>query len=434
MPDDPKKPVRIVVVGGGIGGLVTATHLARRLRGTGLAEIVLVDRNRAHVWKPMLHRFAAGTATYADENISFMPHAKLTGYEYWAGDFGGLDRATKTVRLNPTPLPASGDALPATVIGYDMLVLALGSRANDYGTKGVHEHCHFIDDIGQARHLNDVLRSRVALAARAAQRVGMVIVGGGATGVELAAELMQRMAIVSGYDSDIAPSLLALTLIEAGPRLLSAFPASISAAAAAKLRALGVEVLTDTNVVRVDADGVSMAGDRLVPAELVVWAAGVQGPAVMSRLDGLALNRHGQVVVGKTLQTRDDPHIFALGDCAELDGADGKPLPSTAQVARQQALFLAKTLARHISRDAALGHFKYRNLGSLVALGPFAAYGTLGAYGVFKGAAFKGWLAQLGHAWLYRMHQLDINGPVRGAVIWLAARLNGLVKPRVRTS
>jgi NADH dehydrogenase len=167
--------------------------------------------------------------------------------------------------------------------------------------------------------------------------------------------------------------------------------------------------------VGVDAQGVSLDQDRRIAAGLVVWAAGVKGPAVMSNLDGVEISRRGQALLADTLQTKTDERIFALGDCSDLAGADGKPLPSTAQMARQQALFLAKSLASHIKSGEPLGHFKYRDMGSLVALGEYAAYGTLGSYGFLKGAAFKGWLAHMGHAALYRMHQLDINGPVRGA-------------------
>jgi NADH dehydrogenase len=421
-------------VGGGIGGLVTATHLARRLGSSGKAEVVLVDRNRAHVWKPMLHTFAAGTSDYGNENVCFIPHAKLTGYKYWPGDFGGLDRKAQAIKLKPTALPAAGEMLPATTIHYDTLILALGSQANDFGTPGVLEHCHFIDDIGQATVFNDLLRSKVVLAANAGKDLNVVIVGGGATGVELAAELTERMEIVSSYNSDVTRTHLQLTLIETATRVLGAFPEKISHSVEAKLRTLGIDVRTGTKVVGVDARGVSLDGDRRIEADLVVWAAGVKGPAVMSNLDGVEINRRGQAQVGDTLQTLSDERIFALGDCSALAGADGKPLPSTAQVARQQALFLAKSLANHIKRGSSLAHFKYRDMGSLVSLGEYAAYGTLGSYGFLKGAAFKGWLAHMGHVALYRMHQLDVNGPVRGAVIWLAANLRRMAQPHVRTS
>ena len=379
----------------------------------------------------MLHTFAAGTSDYADENVSFIPHAKMTGYRYWPGDFGGLDRKAQTIKLKPTPPPAAGEMLPATTIYYDTLILALGSQVNDFGTPGVLEHCHFIDDIGQATAFNDLLRSRVVLAANAGEDLSVVIVGGGATGVELAAELTQRMEIISSYDSDVTRTHLRLTLIETTARVLGPFPEKISRSVEAKLRSLGVEVRTSTKVVGVDAQGVSLDQDRRIAAGLVVWAAGVKGPAVMSNLDGVEISRRGQALVADTLQTKTDERIFALGDCSDLAGGDGKPLPSTAQVAQQQALFLAKSLASHIKSGEPLGHFKYRDMGSLVALGEYAAYGTLGSYGFLKGAAFKGWLAHMGHSALYRMHQLDINGPIRGAVI-LARRRPAPLGPAAR--
>src|SRR5215469_5465194 len=155
---------RIVVVGGGIAGIVTATHLSRELRRNDLASILLIDHNRAHIWKPMLHTFAAGTSNYSNENISFISHAKLNGFKYCPGELRGLDLSGKAVELGPVPLPDPEEALAGRSIPYDTLILAVGSRANDFGTPGVTENCHFIDDIGQALLFSGRLRSRVLMA------------------------------------------------------------------------------------------------------------------------------------------------------------------------------------------------------------------------------------------------------------------------------
>ena len=171
-------------------------------------------------------------------------------------------------------------------VAYDTLVLAVGSRADDFGTPGVAEHCRFIDEIREAERFNDVLRSRLMQGVDAGRDVGVVIVGGGATGVELAAELRRHMDILGGYAAGGLRTTLRLTLVEAGPRLLPAFPERISDQALRVLRGLGVDVRLDTKVVGADAGGVMLEGGR-VDAALSVWAAGVRAPRVVAGLDGL---------------------------------------------------------------------------------------------------------------------------------------------------
>ena len=422
---------RIVVVGGGIAGIVVATHLARRLPPAEAAQVLLVDQNPAHVWKPMLHTFAAGTSVYANEAISYTSQAARSGFRHWPGVLAGLDRARRRVKLGPVRLPDGTDTLAGREVAYDTLVLAVGSRADDFGTPGVAEHCLFIDEIREAQRFNDLLRSRLMLGADAGRDVAVAIVGGGATGVELAAELRRHMDILDGYATGGRRPRLRLTLIEAGKRLLAAFPERISSEADRVLRGLGVDVRVATRVVGADAGGVVVEGGR-VDASLTVWAAGVRAPQVVAELDGLAVGRHGQVVVGPTLQSVTDPAVFALGDCASLAGADGKPLPATAQVARQQAVFLARSLAARARRGRALGEFAFHDMGSVVSLGDYAAYGTLGSYGVFRGGFLPGRVAQLSHAALYRMHQMDLQGVVRGGIGWLADDLGRAVRQGMR--
>lgn len=425
---------RIVIIGGGIAGIVTATHLSRRLARQKPADILLIDHNRAHVWKPMLHTFAAGTANYTNENVSFVSHAKLNHFRYWPGELRGLDRRGKVVELGPVLLPDGRERLPGRSIPYDTLILAVGSRANDFGIPGVVENCHFIEDIGEALAFGELLRSRIYQAIDARTDVHVVIGGGGATGVQLSAELIQHIQILSSYATDGMPTRLRITLIETGPRLLGPFPERMSRAVEAKLRQIGIEIRTKTKVVGVDANGVLLEGGQRIDAALTVWAAGVKAPEVVSKLDGLEVSRHGQVVVRPTLQSKQDDSVFALGDCSSLSGLDGKPLPTTAQVARQQAVFLARSLADHLTRNEPLAEFHFRDMGSLVSLGDYAAYGTLGSYGFFRGGFLKGRVAQLAHAALYRLHEMDLYGPIRGGVTWLADDLTRAVRPRIHLS
>jgi NADH dehydrogenase len=421
---------RIVVVGGGIAGIVTATHLSRKLRRSGSAEVLLIDRNRAHVWKPMLHSFAAGTANYTNENISFISHAKLNGFKYWPGELQGLDRSGKAVDLGPVPLPDLEETLAGRTIPYDTLILAVGSRADDFDTAGVTDNCQFIDDIREAQAFSELFRSRVYQAVATRSDVRVVVVGGGATGVELSAQLSQHVETLSSYFTSGVPTRLRLTLIETGPRVLAPFPERISQAVEAKLRQLGIDVRTSTKVIGADTQGVILDGGQRVDAGLIVWAAGVKAPDVVSKL-GLEVNRKGQIVVKPTLQSETDENVFALGDCSTLSGANGKPLPTTAQVARQQAVFLARSLGGHLKHHKPLAEFHFRDMGSLVSLGEYAAYGTLGSYGFFHGGFLRGRVAHLAHAALYRMHQMDLYGPVRGGLMLLGDDLTRVIRPRI---
>jgi NADH dehydrogenase len=421
---------RIVVVGGGIAGIVTATHLSRQLRRIALADVLLIDHNPAHIWKPMLHTFAAGTANYTNENISFISHAKLNGFKYWPGELRGLDRSGKAVDLGPVALPDSEETLAGRSIPYDTLILAVGSRANDFGTPGVAENCHFIDDIREAQSFSELFRSHIYKAVIKSSDVHVIVIGGGATGVELSAQLSQHVDTLSSYITNGFATHLRLTLIENGPRLLGPFPERVSRAVEAKLRQLGIDVRTSAKVVGVDAKGVILDGGGRVDADLIVWAAGVKAPDIVSKLS-LEVNRKGQIVVRPTLQSQTDENVFALGDCSTLSGPDGKPLPTTAQVARQEAVFLARSLSGHLKQHKPLAEFHFRDMGSLVSLGEYAAYGTLGSYGFFRGGFLKGRIAQLGHAALYRTHQMDLYGPARGGVTWLADDLTRAIRPRI---
>ena len=421
---------RIVAVGGGIAGVVVATHMGRRSRRRGDASILLVDRNPAHVWKPMLHTFAAGTATYANESIPFVSQAKRAGFHYWPGTLAGLHRAAGEVELGPVLLPDGVSELPGRRVPFDTLVIAVGSRANDFGTPGVAEHCHFIDDIGEAERFGALLRTRIAQAAAEDRDVSVAVVGGGATGVELAAELRLSADILSSYATWHRASRLRLTLIESGPHLVAGFPEEISDDVKRKLGQLRVDVRLSTKVVGADATGLLLDGGGRVDADLMAWVAGVKAPDVLKQMDGLEVARSGQLVVRPTLQTADD-RIFALGDCARLEGANGRPLPTTAQVARQQALFLARSLGRLLRWNRPLRHFAFHNRGSLVSLGDYAAYGTLGNYGFFRGGVIRGRLAELGHAALYRQHQMDLTGLLRGGATWLGSDLMRAGRSRV---
>src|SRR5580693_5553214 len=306
----------IVVVGGGVGGLILASRLGHSLGRRRLARISLIDRSWVHVWKPMLHTFAAGTWNIYEQQVQYVAHARTHHFEYVPGQVDAIDRTRQSIRL--APVRTAGEVVVgARELDYDVLVLAFGSRANDFGTPGVLEHCHFIDSRDQADAFNGRLRAQVVRSFAEGGNIDISIVGGGATGVELAAELSRMVELAAGYGKVDIRRRLRLTLLESAPRILGAFPEAVSASAASQLLMLGVDVRTGVKVMGADARGYLLEGGEHVPATLKVWAAGIRASSGFDE-SGLEISRAGQIVVEPNLMAKGDQHIFALGDCASF--------------------------------------------------------------------------------------------------------------------
>ncbi|MGY0619351.1 NAD(P)/FAD-dependent oxidoreductase [Lysobacter sp. A378] len=433
MVESRERQQRIVIVGGGVAGLEIASSLGRRWRHRpGRPVITLVDRDSAHVWKPMLHTIAAGTRDISQQQTTYIAQARDAGFAYQPGELCGLDRKAREVHLEELRAPDGRLLIPARRLGYDALVLAIGSQANDFGTPGVAEHCFGIDSRRQADAFNREVRIRMLQGLTQETELSIAIVGGGATGVELAAELVQLFETATVYGVQGLASRISITLVEAGPRLLAAFPQDISTATRARLEALGVKVMTDTQVSAANADGFVLGDGRQMTASLKVWAAGVKAPDFLADLDGLEATRSNQLVVLPTLQTTRDPGIYAIGDCASLTPVEAElSLPPTAQVAHQQAKYLIRALPKVLQGDA-VPDFRYRDMGALVSLGEYDAFASLGKFGLFKGVTIRGRLAQLSHVMLYRSHQARIHGFWRGGLLWLVDRLNSRLRASIR--
>lgn len=405
----------IVVVGGGAGGLVLATRLGRRLGRRRRARISLVDASLTHVWKPLLHELAAGTLAAHDDVVTYLGQANAHHFRFVPGRMDGLDRAARRISLAPENDPAGHEVLPRRSLAYDTLVLAVGSVSNDFGVPGVREHCIFLDNQHQAEHLQqqllyDLLRAQFQAGTNGGEPLRIAIVGGGATGVELAAELHKatRQLVAYGLDRIDPRRDVRLTLIEGASSVLPALPARLQDQTEAELRRLGVEVVTGEQVSAITADEVHTGGGRIVSAEIKVWCAGIRAPDFLRELDGLETNRIDQLVVDRYLCTTRDRNVFALGDCASCPqrGTD-RPVPPRAQAAYQQGLTLARSLERRL--DGKLPKpFVYKDYGSLVSLS-YSAVGTLMG-NLFGSVMIEGALARAAYLSLYRRHQLAING------------------------
>jgi NADH dehydrogenase len=351
----------IVIVGGGAGGL----ELATRLGNTAGAQsrVLLVDRWPGHFWKPLLHTVASGSCDPQADELSFSAQASEHGFEFIQGEMLCLDRAQQTITLSPQD---GGDGA-CRVLGYDKLVLALGSVTSFYGVPGAQEHALTLDGVADA----EAFRRRFFAACHQAGNspVNVAIVGGGATGVELAAELSNSTRALALLQN------IRITVMERSASLLPHIDGMQAQRAERHLLSLGVAVRTATSIAAVSADAVTDSHGQCHPAQLTLWAAGVEAPPLCATL-GLSVNHQQKILVDAGLRSVSDARIYALGDCANYVCPVKGAAPPRAQVAHQQAMFLASALAGACNGEAS-ALFHYHDYGSLISLGPQAAVGVL---------------------------------------------------------
>jgi NADH dehydrogenase len=407
----------IVVAGGGAAGLELVTKLGDTLGKRGQAKITLVERSRTHLWKPLLHSVAAGSLRRSQHELNFLAQAHWHNFTYHYGEVVGVDRAAKRLKLAEMRDEEGRQITPAVNLPYDTLVMAIGSVTNDFGTPGAAQFAVPLETPEQAsrfnrRLVNACLRANTQADPVRPGQLHVAIIGAGATGTELAAELYRTVRAVVAYGMDrIDPARdIHIVLIEAADRILPALPEKISAATAALLNKLGVEVRTRARVAEVRADGVVLSTGELIPSELVVWSAGVKAPEFLADFDGLEVNRINQLVVEQTLQTTRDPDIFAIGDCAACPRpGEATPIPPRAQAAHQMASHMLLQIDRRL-KGKPLEPFRYRDFGSLVSLGKFSTVGNLMGFVVGRGLFIEGFFARMMYRSLYKMHEAALHG------------------------
>ncbi|MFS8151586.1 NAD(P)/FAD-dependent oxidoreductase [Halomonas profundus] len=426
---------RIVIVGAGAGGLALATRLGRTLGKRKRAEIVLLDRNTTHVWKPLLHELATGVLNSSMDEVDLRGHSSAHFYRYQRGSLTGINREQQTLQLAPIHDEDGQEVLPARELAYDYLVMAIGSVSNDFGTPGVAEHCHFIDSPEQAKAFQrDMINTFLRYTdpnLRQHTQLTIGIVGGGATGVELAAELFDASRMLNAYGvTSVDHQQISVHLLEAAPRLLPGLSERVSQTVKTELESMGVTVHTDTAVKEAQAHQLITGDDEVIKTDINVWAAGIKAPPFLAEL-GLTTNKKNQIEVKSTLQSVDDEKIFALGDCASCPMGESGTVPPRAQAAHQQAKLLAKNLVNKLEGKP-LADFRYRDHGSLVSLARYDAVGNLMRSSASRGLFLEGWLARQAYASLYRMHQLSIHGAPKTGLAWLVDKLNRYLKPRMK--
>ncbi|PPC82225.1 MAG: FAD-dependent oxidoreductase [Methylotenera sp.] len=411
---------QIVIVGGGAGGLELATKLGDTLGRKGKAAITLVDKSKTHVWKPLLHEIAAGSMNPEKHELVYLAQAHWHHFKFRLGSMDSLDRAKKEISIAPNYDEDGVEVIPRRTIKYDTLVIAVGSTTNDFGVKGAREHSIALDTQDQAEKFhrrlhNALLRAQTQAEPVQAGQLEVVIVGAGATGVELSAELHNTTRELAAYGLDkIDPDRdVRISLIEASDRVLPALPAKLSNSVDLELRKLRVHLYMGERVTEVTSKGVQTHSGRFIPSALVVWAAGIKAPDFLREIDGLETNRINQLIVKPTLQTTLDESIFAFGDCAAcpwVGHGQDVTVPPRAQSAHQQASMLVKTLKYRVAGKTDLPEFTYRDYGSLVNLGNYTTVGNL--MGALSGGSLfiEGLMARTMYQSLYKLHLMALHG------------------------
>jgi NADH dehydrogenase len=421
----------VVIVGGGAAGIELATGLGRR----GDLDVALVDRDSSHFWKPRLHELAAGLLGDGEEAVPYLAHAQAHGYRYEPGALKHVDTAARTIDLDEVRLPQTDEViLPPRSLSYDTLVLAFGSRVNDFGTPGVLEYCDMLDSPAQAVALR---RKILALALRSAgdpeRRIRIGIVGAGATGVELAAELHHAFNDMHRYGGLSPASKLDISLMDLAPRVLPAVDPRTSASAQRILERMGVHVRVGVGVDAVRAGAFHLSDGSTVDCDIQVWAAGVVGHDMVEGLGPFQLSKDRRIVVDGHLAAQGVNDVYAIGDCAFAPATpDGPSVPPTAQAAHQQASYLAHALPRAF-RGESVKPFVYHSKGTLVSLGVRQATGELPSGP--KGKALipmRGLLAKTLYVALQFMHRVTLHGWPRAIALWLADWLRNTTLPPVK--
>ena len=372
---------RVVIIGGGFGGLYAAKTLRR-----APVNITLIDRRNYHLFQPLLYQVA--TAALNPSDIAAPIRSVLRQQENVSvimGDATSIDLDRKRIQLT------DGE------VTYDMLIIATGATHSYFG------HAEWERNAPGLKTIEDALeiRRRVLLAFEAAERecdperqrawLTFVVVGGGPTGVELAGALSEiaRQTMLRDFRR-INPSSARVLLIEGLDRLLPPYPPALSARASTQLRALGVEVMTNTIVTDV-TDREVRAGETTIPTRTVLWAAGVQA-SPLARSLGAPLDRAGRVLIAPDLSVPGHPEVFVIGDLASVTQQDGKPVPGVAPAAIQEGVHTAKNVARILQGQPTLP-FRYRDKGSLATIGRAAGVAD---FGRIRLSGFIAWAAWLG--------------------------------------
>ena len=385
---------KVVILGGGFGGLTAARAL------TKIADVTVVDRHNFQTFLPLLYQVS--TAGLAADHVAYPIRGALrkTGAKFRMASPISIDHKNKQVKLDSSEL-----------LDFDHLIIALGSTTADFGIPGVSEFALGMKTVSEALTIRAEVMRRFEDLCRFEDdtRFSISVVGGGPTGVEMAGAMAELVRGPLKSDQANAAAHIDVRLIEAGDRLLPPFSPSISARTKKDLEKLGVKVLLNTAVKALEHRKIILKDGQTLPSEITIWAAGVKGSPAMQQLNLPTVGN--RLSVDQTLQVKNYPNIWALGDIAGALGKDGRPLPMVAPVAIQQGKFIAKQIDR-IVKAKPLKDFSYIDKGSMATIGRNKAVVEV------KGIKLAGTIAWLTWLWLHLFYLLGGRNKIGTMADW----------------
>ena len=421
---------RIVVVGGGAGGLELVTKLGHAFGREKNFDITLVDRSQTHIWKPLLHKVATGSIDINIDGMNYSAHAAMHHYTFKLGTVSKVDPKEQTITLDAISDDKQHVVLPERAMNYDILVMAVGSISNDFGTPGVADHCYLLDSHKQAERFQQALLTHFMRLHQGnkASKLNLAIVGGGATGVELSAELFHVADLLKAYGMpDMSGKRLNVHLIEASERILPALPDRIAGEAHKALTRLGVTISEGTRVTRASNGDFETANEKKIDADLMIWVAGVRAPEFIKDIEGFATTGSSQILVKGNLQTENFNNVYVIGDCCACKQENGFFVPPRAQSAHQMASLVFENIKASFAGKE-LKEYVYKDHGSLVSLSRYSTVGSLMGNSMFV----EGRIARFVYVSLYRLHLITIHGWFKAIIIMAAKRVGTVVKPKLK--
>lgn len=421
---------KIVIVGGGAAGLELATRLGNTLGKINLVKITLVDQNLSYIWKPLWHEVAAGRIDVSKDKTEYLAHGNEHGFKFRLGSLTGLDRESKTIILDSITT-SSGVFIPKSTLHYDILVIAVGSIHNDFGTPGVNEHCLSFDSLKECNVFHDCLTMKLFELMQTDQRLlDISIIGGGSTGVELAFEINNTISKLMEYKSLLDSNIeININIIESSSSILYGLSDTIVKETMEDVTLQNIKIFTNEKVIKVDKNNVHTQSGKQIKADIKLWAAGIKAPEILTTF-GLATNEKNQLLLRNTLQIVDDDFIFAIGDCANFTKKN-KLLPATAQLAHQQAQFLANTLTHRIKSNESFQNFYFKARGTIISASGEKAIGELKTGKRHKVTLNKKF-AYISYRFLYRRYQASLHGWLKVALLTISDFLARRIRPQIK--